>query len=136
MRDLTVEQWRALRPMLDRVRPRTGREFADFDRSFAGVVFRLRTGIPWRDLPVRFGPWQRAWALHHRWARLGIWDALLAEARLARRADLAEVFLDGTVVRAHQKAAGQKGVRTRKCAECPARANGRATQAAGSLSAS
>ena len=109
MRDLTAAQWRALRPMLERVRPRTGREFRDFDRAFAGVVFRLRTGVPWRDLPPRFGPWQRAWALHRRWARLGVWDALLAEARAAGRPDLAEVFIDGTAVRAHRKAAGQKG---------------------------
>ena len=83
--------------------------FADFDRSFAGVVFRLRTGAPWRDLPPRFGPWQRAWALHRRWARLGVWDALLAEAQAVKRPDLAEVFKAGTTVRAHQKAAGQKG---------------------------
>lgn len=109
MRDLTAEQWRALGPLLDRVRPRTGREFSDFGPTFAGVVFRLRTGVPWRDLPPRFGPWQRAWALHRRWSRLGVWDALLAEARGVRRADLAEVFADGTVVRAHQKAAGPRG---------------------------
>lgn len=113
MRDLAAAQWRALRPLLERVRPRGGREFADFERSFAGVVFRLRTGVPWRDLPPRFGAWQRAWALHRRWARLGVWDALLAEARAAGRADLAEVFVDGTAVRAHQKAAGAKGGRTR-----------------------
>lgn len=80
MRDLTAAQRRALRPLLERVRPRGGREFADLERSFAGVVFRLRTGVPRRDLPARFGPWQRAWALHRRWARLGVWDALLAEA--------------------------------------------------------
>ena len=109
MRDLSAEQWRVLLPLVERVRPRTGRDFADLRQSFAGVVFRLRTGVPWRDLPPRFGPWARAWALHRRWTRLGVWDALLVEARAARRADLAEVFVDGTVVRAHQKAAGQKG---------------------------
>jgi transposase len=111
VRDLTAGQRRALEPLVARVRPRTGREFAGMRRTFAGVVFRLRTGVPWRDAPARFGPWQRAWALHRRWARLGVWDALLAEARAARRPDLAEVFVDGTVVRAHQKAAGQKGAR-------------------------
>ena len=42
MRDLTTAQWRALAPMLERVRPRTGREFRDLRRAFAGVVFRLR----------------------------------------------------------------------------------------------
>ena len=109
MRDLSAAQWRALRPMLERVRPRSGRDFADLERSFAGVVSRLRTGVPWRDLPTRFGPWRRAWALHRRWTRLGVRDALLAEARAAKRPDLAEVFVDGTAVRAHQKAAGQRG---------------------------
>ncbi len=116
MRDLTAEQWRALGPLLERVRPRRGREFSDFGPTFAGVVFRLRTGVPRRDLPPRFGPWQRAWALHRRWARLGVWDALLAEARAARRPDLAEVFVDGTVARAHAKAAGQRGARRRSAA--------------------
>lgn len=111
MRDLTAGQWRALAPLLERVRPRTGRGFADFGPTFAGVVFRLRTGVPWRDLPPRFGPWRRAWALHGRWSRPGVWDAPLAEARAARRADLAEVFVGGTVVRAHAKAAGQRGGR-------------------------
>ena len=109
MRGLTAARWRALAPMVERVRPRTGREFRDLRRAFAGVVFRLRTGLPWRDLPARFGPWQRAWSLHRRWARLGVWDALLAEARAAGRPDLVEVFVDGTTVRAHQKAAGTRG---------------------------
>ena len=68
MRDLTTARWMALSPLLERVRPRGGREFADLRRTFAGIVFRLRTGVPWRDLPARFGPWQRAWSLHRRWA--------------------------------------------------------------------
>lgn len=113
-RDLSAGQWAALRPLLDRVRPRMGREFADLETTFRGVVFRLRAGVPWRDLPARFGPWARAWALHRRWARLGVWDALLAAARAAGRSDLADVFLDGTSVRAHQKAAGGGAARTAK----------------------
>ncbi len=62
MRELTNARWRALAPMLERVRPRTGREFRDLRRTFAGAVFRLRAGVPWRDLPPRFGLWHRAWA--------------------------------------------------------------------------
>jgi transposase len=60
VRDLTAARWRALAPMVERVRPRTGREFRDLRRAFAGVVSRLRTGLPWRDLPARFGPWRRS----------------------------------------------------------------------------
>ena len=56
VRDLTMAQWRRLAPMLERVRSRRGREFRDLRRTFAGVVFRLRAGVPWRDLPARFGP--------------------------------------------------------------------------------
>ena len=106
MRALTAEQWKALLPLLEQARPKSGPKIEDFRQTFAGVVFRLRTGIPWRDLPPRFGPWWRAWTLHRRWARLGVWDALHRAVLQARRPDLAEVFLDSTVVRAHQKAAG------------------------------
>ena len=56
MRDLTTARWMALSPLLERVRPRGGREFADLRRTLAGIVFRLRTDVPWRALPARFGP--------------------------------------------------------------------------------
>jgi len=105
MRDLTREPWKALLPLLEQVRPTSGRELHDVRQTVAGGVFRLRTGIPGRDLPPRVGPWWRAWTLQRRWARLGVWAAPHRAARDARRPDRAEVVLDGTIIRAHPTAA-------------------------------
>ncbi len=71
-------------------------------------MFRYRTGVPWRDLPERFGPWQTVWKRHHRFATDGTWDRVLAAAQ----ADAQEagdidwnVSVDSTIARAHQHSA-------------------------------
>ena len=70
-----------------------------------GIICRYRTGIPWRDLPESFGPWQTAWKRHHRFSGDGTWDKIRTE--LLSQADAAgliewEVSVDSTVNRAHQ----------------------------------
>jgi transposase len=69
------------------------------------VVYRFRTGIAWRDLPERFGPWQTVWKRHRRFSGDGTWDRIHS-ARLARADDLGEidwsVSVDSTISRAHQ----------------------------------
>jgi len=73
-----------------------------------GIVYRYRTGIPWRDLPRDvFGPWQTVWKRHRRYAGDGTWDRVLAQ--LLAEADAAglvdwNVSVDGTINRAHQHA--------------------------------
>ncbi|MFI1196446.1 transposase [Micromonospora sp. NPDC020750] len=57
---------------------RRGRPWADHRRIVAAIVNRYRTGIPWRDLPGRFGSWKTVWARHRRWAGDGTWDRVLA----------------------------------------------------------
>lgn len=73
----------------------------------------LRTGAPWRDLPERFGPWSTAWSRFRRWTAGGVWQHVLAvlqrEADRAGHLDWATHYVDGTVVRAHQHAAGALG---------------------------
>ena len=76
------------------------------------VVSRMRNGARWRAVPPEFGPWWRAAQLHHRWARLGVWERAFERLRDGGHPDLADLFLDGTSVRAHQKAAGAKGGRS------------------------
>jgi transposase len=76
------------------------------------VLWMARTGAPWRDLPPTFGPWNTAFRRFSRWADKGVWQVLFA--RLAEEADFEEVFLDSTIVRAHQHAAGAPKKRDNK----------------------
>ena len=77
------------------------------------ILWRLRTGAPWRDLPERYGPWPTVYTRFWRWTRTGVWERILAAVQ--RRADAAGQvdwtvhFVDGTVIRAHQHAAGARG---------------------------
>ena len=73
-----------------------------------GIIYRYRTGIPWRDLPrERFGPWQTVWKRHRRYAGDGTWDrvlaSLLADSDAAGKLDW-RVSVDATIARAHQHA--------------------------------
>ena len=105
------DEWGRLKVALDAARSGTGRPFPDERRTVEAVIWRQRNGAKWRSLPSEFGPWWKAAQLHIRWSRRGIWGAAFEQLRAAGRADLGEVFLDGTSVRAHQKAAGAKGGR-------------------------
>ena len=111
-RELTDEQWAALAPHLPPRRAATGRPAKDHRTVVEAVLWRLRTGAPWRDLPEHFGPWQSAYTRFRRWQRAGVWDRALAALQAAadERGDLDWTlhFLDGTVIRAHPHAAGAK----------------------------
>jgi transposase len=78
-----------------------------------GILWKLATGAPWRDLPERYGPWSSVHTRFRRWRLAGVWDRVFAlvqrEADTAGQVDWAVHFVDGTVVRAHQHAAGGKG---------------------------
>lgn len=93
--------------------PRTGCPTRDH-RSVLGALQRvLRTGVPWRDLPERFVPCSTAWSRFRRWTAAGVSVRVLAMLqRLAEcpdRLDWANQYVDGTIVRAHQHAAGAVG---------------------------
>src|SRR6266536_5773162 len=111
--EVTDEEWARLAPLLPPEQPRTGRANKAHRPVVNGILWRLGTGAPWRDLPERYGPWQSVYTRFRRWTRAGVWDRMLAAAQ--RHADAAgeldwEVhFVDGTVIRAHQHAAGAKG---------------------------
>lgn len=115
--DLTNEQWTRLAPLLPPQRSRTGRPAHDHRRIVNGMLWILRTGAPWRDLPARYGPWQTVASRFYRWRKAGVWERLLAtvqqQADSAGRLDWEVHYVDGTVVRAHQHAAGAKGGRQR-----------------------
>ena len=108
MAELTDDEWAALKAALDHARSGRGRPMKDERRTVEAVVWRHRNGAKWRAVPAEFGPWARAAHLHIRWSDLGVWERAFEWLRDSRHADLAEVMLDGTSVRAHQKAAGAK----------------------------
>ena len=115
---LTGEQWGRLAPLLPPARPRTGRPNKDHRLAVEAILWRLRTGAPWRDLPAGFGPWQSAYSRLRRWRAAGVWDRVPAELRRQAdadgRLDWVRHVVDSTVVRAHQHAAGaKKGAATR-----------------------
>ncbi len=120
-RGLTDEQWAALAAHLPPQRAATGRPAKDHRTVVEAILWRLRTGAPWRDLPERFGPWQSVYTRFRRWQATGVWDralaALQAEADARGDLDRSLHFLDGTVIRAHPSAAGaNKGAATRPSA--------------------
>ncbi len=110
--DLTREEWEQLAPLLPTDNGRHGR-WRDHRQVINGILYRTRTGLPWRDLPPRFGPWKTVYERHRRWSADGTWDRLAGELRRggdddppAEAAGAWEVGVDSTVCRAHQHAAG------------------------------
>ena len=109
--ELSDAEWERLKPLLPPRKP--GKMRKDDRRIINAILWKLATGAPWRDLPERYGPWQTVYTLSRRWTRAGVWDQIFAV--IQRQADAAgqvnwEVhFVDSTVVRAHQHAAGAKG---------------------------
>ena len=71
------------------------------------VLWRVRTGLPWRDLPSEFGNWNSIFQRFRRWVRAGVFERIFE--RLSGQPDFEYVLIDGTIVTAHQKASGAKG---------------------------
>jgi transposase len=110
--ELTDDQWAVLAPLLPPQRAVTGRPAKDHRTILNGILWRLKTGAPWRDLPERYGPWQTVYTRFRRWQRAGVWARILAALQAAADArgdvDWDLHFLDGTTIRAHPHAAGAK----------------------------
>jgi transposase len=85
---LKNEQWERLKPLLPPEKPQTGRPNHDHRRIVEGILWILRTGAPWRDLPPRFGPWQTVASRFYRWTRQGIWQQVLTHTLTGERLDV------------------------------------------------
>ncbi|OKJ18840.1 transposase [Streptomyces sp. CB02130] len=108
--DVTDAEWERLRPLLPVSNQRCGR-WRDHRQVIDGILHRVRTGVQWRDLPERFGPWKTVYERHRLWSANGTWERLLqqvqAEADAAGKVDW-DISVDSTTVRAHQHAAGAR----------------------------
>ncbi|MER5843464.1 IS5 family transposase [Streptomyces prasinus] len=110
--ELTDQEWELLAPLIPRAA--TGWPRVDDRQVVNGMVYKIRTGISWRDLPERYGPWQTVYTRFRRYALDGVFTRALQQ--IQARADAAGdidwlVQIDSTIVRAHQHAAatGRKG---------------------------
>jgi len=118
--DLSDAKWARLRLLLPPQKPKVGKPAHDHRPIVNGILWKLRTGAPWRDLPERYGPWSTVACRFRRWRLAGVWDRVFAQVQreedAAGQVDWTVQFVDATIVRAHQHAAGarKKGALLRK----------------------
>ena len=109
---LTDPQWELVKDLLPGKKGDPGRTAADNRLFVDAVLFVLKTGIPWEDLPGRHGKHNSVWRRFDRWSAKGVWERL---ARALGDPDLAEVQLDSTTVKAHPVAStGRRRRRSEK----------------------
>ena len=114
--DLSDEEWMLLEPLM----PQSRKSARADDRKVMNAIFYvLRTGMPWRDLPERYGPYTTAYNRFNRWSRRGIWKKIFD--RLASKSRDSLYLIDSTIVKAHRAASGAKGgSKTRRSASAAA----------------
>jgi len=105
--ELTDAQWRRIEALLPGKAGDPGRSGADNRMFVNGVLWVLRSGAHWHDLPERYGKWKSLHKRFSRWSKAGVWEKLFGD--LTRDADNQYLMLDSTLVRAHQQAATGKG---------------------------
>jgi len=104
---VTDEIWVRLEPHLPGKKSDSGVTGKDNRLFLEAVFWRVRTGLPWRDLPSEFGHWNSVFRRFRRRAKGGVFERLFMEIR--GDPDFEYALIDGTVVQAHQKASGAKG---------------------------
>jgi transposase len=113
--DILDEHWLIVEPFLPSERGRGCRPAHDNRRFFNGMMFALRTGVPWRDLPSEYGNWNSVFRRFRRWCDQGIFDALLDSlVELGMTDDWQDQMVDSTSIRGHSQAAGAKGGPSRR----------------------
>jgi len=104
--DLSDEEWTLLEPLM----PGSRKSARVDDRKIMNAIFYvLRTGMPWRDLPERYGPYTTAYNRFNRWSGRGVWKRIFDTLASKSRDSL--YLIDSTIVKAHRAASGAKGGR-------------------------
>jgi transposase len=109
---LQDDQWERIKDLLPGREGHVGGNAADNRLFVDAVLYRYRTGVPWRDLPARFGDWNIVYQRFNRWAKSGVFDRIFK--LLASDADNEYMMIDASIVRAHQHSAGARKKTARK----------------------
>ena len=102
---LTDAQWAVLEPLIEACRPHRKTQHHHLRRTMEAIIWRCQNGAKWRAVPAEYGPWWMAAQTFIRWGKHGVWERLLSLVQ-EQGVRLGMVFLDGSNIRAHQKAAG------------------------------
>lgn len=109
-KELTDEQWEYVRPLLP-APAKEGRPRADDRRTINAVLFVLKTGIPWNDLPSQYGDDVTAWRRLKKWEKQGVWkgimDALISDGYSNGRLQLDSLSIDSTTIPAKKGGSGR-----------------------------
>ena len=105
--ELTDQECNRIAPLLPPEKPnQPGRPSKDNCTMLNAMVWIARSGAPWRDLPERYGPWETVYSRFHKWIEDGYLDNIFRI--LSLEAELQELSLDTSIVKAHQHSAGAK----------------------------
>ena len=105
--EVTDAEWEKIRLYLPEAREGSrGRPAADSRKILNGICWILRSGAAWRDLPERYGPWQTVYKRFVKWSKAGIFEKIFKD--LAADADLQDISIDSTCIKAHKASAGAK----------------------------
>ena len=105
--ELDDEKWNAFKELLPSETGRRGRPAKDNRLIVDAILWILRTGAPWRDLPNYYGSWNTVYTRFNRWTKQGILDDVFDH--LKSNYDNESNMIDSSAVKAHQHAAGAKG---------------------------
>lgn len=107
--ELTEGQWNRIKDLLPPEKPIHGGRPGKSNRIMLnGILYWLNTGIPWRDLPERYGPWKSVYTRFRRWSRQGVWEHVLRELIAQDVVDETTLMLDSTTIKVHQHGSGAK----------------------------
>jgi transposase len=109
---LSDAQWERVKGLLP-PNGRRGGQWRDHRLLIDAILWALSDGGRWRNVPAEFGPWQTAYDRFRKWCRSGLWDKILRRLQARRmhtgQIDFELFCIDGSVIRAHQSAAGARG---------------------------
>lgn len=106
---LSDEQWARIAPLLPGKEGDPGRSGRDNRLFVEGVLWIVRAGAPWRDLPEQFGKWSSVWQRFRRWAKNGVFERIFTA--FSEAPDFEYALIDGTIVKVHRHGTGAKGGR-------------------------